>query len=274
MLTLSLGLHIAGLFWGVMVWRMLLRLMGARVTLLEVARVWFVSGLGRYIPGKIWQFVGAAHLGGAAGLPAAVTVTSLVIHNGIFMIGALFTVVYLLPLEFGEFAGVAIGILRWIAPAALLLVHPTVISGCLGLVRRFTGREIVGWTGRWVDGLILVVLSTIAWLMIGLAFFFFVQSLTEVLASTVAPIVAIHALAFVAGNLVFFVPAGLGAKEGALAALLTLYMPAPVAALIAIATRLWTIAAELIPALLLLGGRAMGPGTASESPALPPTSRP
>ncbi len=256
MLAVSLALHIAGLVWGVMVWRILLRLMGARVGFVALARVSFLAGLGRYIPGKIWQFVGVAHLGTAAGLSAAVSVTSLVIHNGVFLIGALFTVVYLLPLEFGEASGMAIGLSRWLAPAALLLVHPSIIGSGLKLVRRITRKELADWNGRWVDGMILVFLSTIAWALIGLAFYLFLRSITPMPESALAPMVAIHALAFLAGNLVFFVPAGLGAKEGALAAMLTLYLPASVAALLAIATRVWTIAAEVIPALILLGGQS------------------
>jgi hypothetical protein len=272
LLAISLLLHILGLFWGVMVWRMLLRLMGVRVGFVALARVWFVSGLGRYIPGKIWQFVGAAHLGIASGLPAAVTVTSLAVHTGIFVIGALFTAVYFLPIELGEVSGIGVEVARWIAPAALVLVHPNVIRGALALVRRTTGRDLADWTGRWVDGFILVFLSTIAWMTIGLAFYLFLRSITPIPESAAMPAIAIHALAFVAGYLVFFVPAGLGAKEGALAAMLTLYVPAPVAALLAIAARLWTVGAEVIPALLLLLGSRSPTVDPAVSPAPPSSS--
>src|SRR5688500_183488 len=55
-LALAVALNIAGLAWGVAVWRRVLRRMHARVGYLQLARVWFISGLGRYIPGKIWQF--------------------------------------------------------------------------------------------------------------------------------------------------------------------------------------------------------------------------
>ena len=66
-------------------------------------------------------------------------------------------------------------------------------------------------------------------------------------------------MAFVAGYLVFIAPAGLGAKEGVLAALLTVHLPISSAALIAVAARLWTVVAEVFPALALLGRGVRSP---------------
>ncbi len=259
LLAISLAFHVAGLAWGVAVWRLLLARIGARVGFLDLARVWFISGLGRYIPGKVWQFVGAAHLGAGAGLPAAVTVTSLAVHTGIFVIAATVTGVYLLPATLGDPAWVAVRVARWVAPLLLLLVHPAVIRTALALVRRFTRRDLGEWNGRWIDGIGLVVLATGSWVLTGVGFYLFLESITPLEGATVREIIAINALAFVAGYVVFIAPAGLGAKEGALAAMLSLYMPAPVAALVAIATRLWAIAAEVIPALVLLLVPATGP---------------
>jgi len=268
LLAASLLLHVAGLFWGVAVWQMLLRRLGSPVGLIDLARIWFVSGLGRYIPGKVWHFVGAAHLGNAVGLSLVVTVTSLAVHTGVFAVAALLTAVYLLPSQTGQTVGFALEVSRWFAPAALLLVHPAAIRNAIALARRLSKREMGDWTGRWIDGIVLVGLASIAWLITGLAFYLFVESLTPIGLEAATALIAANSLAFVAGYLVFFVPAGLGAKEGALTALLTLYLPAPVAALLAIAARLWTIAAEVLPALALLrwGGSPAAtsdPGTAT-----------
>src|SRR5690606_37610673 len=99
LLLLSLAVHIAGLLWGVAVWRMLLARVGVGVSFRALARIWFLSSLGRYVPGKIWQFVGAAHIGAVARIPPAVTVTSLAVHTGFFLIGAVITAALLLPAD-------------------------------------------------------------------------------------------------------------------------------------------------------------------------------
>lgn len=51
-----------------------------------------------------------------------------------------------------------------------------------------------------------------------------------------------------AGLVVIFVPYGLGVKEGLLTLLLQPFLPAESAVLISLASRLWTIACELLAA--------------------------
>jgi glycosyltransferase 2 family protein len=267
LLLASLLLHVAALAWGVRVWQLLLRRMEVRVGFLDLARVWFVSGLGRYIPGKIWQFVGAAHLGSSAGIPAAVAVASLAAHTGFFLIGALVTAIWLLPDMVGALVGIPLAPLRWMAPLLLILVHPLAIRAGLSLFRRTTRKPLADWSGRWLDGVWLTLLAVVGWVATGAALFLFLLSLTPLPSSALPAIVGIHAVAFVFGYAVFVAPAGLGAREGALAALLSLFVATPVAALLAVAARLWTIAAEVAPALALLRLPAGG------AP-LPPAARP
>jgi len=264
LLLLSLAVHIAGLAWGVAVWQILLRLMGYRVSLGGLMRVWFVSGLGRYIPGKIWQFVGAAHLGNALGIPAGVTVTALAVHAGFFLLAAGLTSIYLLPAASPVVGGVLTS-LRWGAPLLLFLLHPAVIGGALRLFRRLSGRASEVWTASWRNSFGLLLLACIGWALTGVALYLFLLSLTPLPGSALPAVVAINALSFVLGYAVFVAPAGLGAREVSLAALLALFVPAPVAALLAVAARLWTVAAEVIPALFLMArGRPDDPiGSAS-----------
>ncbi|MEX2571424.1 MAG: lysylphosphatidylglycerol synthase domain-containing protein [Gemmatimonadota bacterium] len=250
LLAASIALNIFALGWGVRVWQFVLRTMSSAVRYRSLARVWFLSGLGRYIPGKIWQFVGAAQLGGTAGLTATVTVASLAVHTGFFLIGAVLVAIYLVPSPVGETSGMALEVVRWIGPVILLAVHPTIINGALRLVHRATGQS-AAWTGRWLDGAKLVLFSSAGWVVSGGAFYLFVRSLTPLPPGALPGIVGINALAFVVGYAVFIAPAGLGAKEGALTALLAFYLPLPVAVVVAIAARLWMVVAEIIPALIL-----------------------
>lgn len=273
LLVLSLLLNIASLAWGVRVWQVVLRSLATPTAYLPLARVWFVSGLGRYIPGKIWQFVGAAHLGGQMGMPAAVVVTSLAVHTGFFLLGALLIAIHFVPDGIGDLGGVAIDVIRWSSPLLLLLCHPTVVGAGLRLVRRFTPGGI-RWAGSWFAGIGIVLLSAVGWVLSGVAFYLFVRSLTPLPSDALVGLTGINALAFAAGYLVFIAPAGLGAKETALTALLTFYVPAPVAALLAVSARLWTIAAEVLPALVLLRLARRTSADPGGNPAADPARRP
>ena len=273
LLALSVALNIAGLAWGVFVWRAVLRRMGSEVAYLNVARVWFLSGLGRYIPGKIWQFVGAAHLGGGIGIPASTTVTALAVHTGFFILGAVFLAAYLVPASLVVIAGPGIAALRWLAPLLLLLAHPAVIRFAARAVGRVSrGAAGLEWRAGWLDGILLTLYSAVGWLLSGIGFHLFVSALTPLPAGAIAGMIGINALSFVAGYLVLIAPAGLGAKEIALAALLTAYVPAPVAALLAAATRLWSVVGEVLPALLLALTHRRRRGQSGTTDA-PPASR-
>ena len=74
-LALSVLAFAAVLVASVGIWKRTLRGFGATVPFPVLARIWFLSNLSRYIPGKIWQFVGVAELSRAVGLPALTSLT-------------------------------------------------------------------------------------------------------------------------------------------------------------------------------------------------------
>jgi len=254
LLALSVLLLVAVLLWGVAVWRILLRHFGAEVPFRALARAWFLSNLSKYIPGVVWQFVSLAQLGPSVGLSPAATVTTLLVLMGFQLLSAGAVGVWLLPASLaGEFAPM-LPTLRWASPLVLALVHPAVIKGGLGVVERVARRSVLPWRGSWLDGVGLLLLSGVTWGLYGAVFYLFLASFVALPASAIAAATSMNALAFIVGYVAFFAPGGLGFKEGALALLLGGLVPPAVAASLAIASRLWTIAGELIPALFLLRG--------------------
>jgi glycosyltransferase 2 family protein len=245
----------AVLAWGVVVWKLVLdRFEHPPVPLSALLEIWFLSNLARYVPGKIWQFVGAAELARIAGLSRVVVLTSMVVHVGFSLLAAaVLSVLVLGPMGAPE--GVSTLALGAVAGSSLLLVHPAVLNAALGLVARVFRRPVVRWAGRWRDGLLLLVLSVLSWILYGGAFALFVHSVIRIGPSAVLPLAGVNALSFLVGYLVFLAPAGLGAREGVMAVLLRPFAPAAVAAVVAVLSRLWTVAAELLGAAIVLGLR-------------------
>lgn len=251
LLLLSVALLSLVLFWGVVVWRMVIRGFGMEVPLRALARAWFLANLSRYIPGVVWQFVSLAQLGPSVGLTPAATITTLLAHVGFSLLAAGALGAWLLPTSFaGEFAPLLLA-LRWMSPLALVLVHPAVIRLALRATARATRRPGLEWRGRWRDGLGLLVVSALSWALYGIAFHLFLGSFVPLPLSALPAVMATNALAFIVGYLVVIAPGGLGFKEGAIALLLAGLVPPAVAASLAIASRLWTIAAEVAPAAFL-----------------------
>ena len=88
-------------------------------------------------------------------------------------------------------------------------------------------------------------------MLYGVAFHLFLASFVALPLSALPAVTAMNALAFIAGYVVFFAPGGLGFKEAALTLLLSGFVPAGVAASLSVASRLWSILGEVLPAALL-----------------------
>ena len=264
LLAVSVAALSVVLLWGVAVWQLLLRRFGARVSFRALARTWFLANLSRYIPGVVWQFVSLAQLGPSAGLSPMATLTTLLVQMGFLLLSAGLVSIYMFPVHLAGHFAEALRVLRWIAPLVIVLVHPRVIRFALNLFGRVARRPVLEWGGSWPEGIGILALSATSWVFYGGVFYLFLAAFVPIPIAALPMIIAVNAIAFIAGYLAFFAPGGLGFKEGAMAILLSTLMPGAVAASLAIAARLWTIAAEVIPAAFLL--RQQAPVASSEEP--------
>lgn len=269
MLAASVAAHVLVLAWGVWVWSRVLRhFEHPPVRLGVLQRIWFVSNLARYVPGKVFQFVAVAQLSRAAGLSGAVLLTSMLVHTGMSLLASV--VVAAWTLTGGVFRGMDP---RWVAAAvtagAALAVHPAFLNRLLGAIPRLLGKETIRWNAGWMDGLFLLGLSVFSWAMYGVAYHLFVASLTAAPWRLLPAFTGVNALSFFAGYL-SPLPGGGGLREMAMSELLAPYLAPGVGTVLAFASRLWTIAAELIgggTALALVrGGPASTAGDAEEIP--------
>jgi len=85
----------------------------------------------------------------------------------------------------------------------------------------------------------------------GLGFALFVGAMADPAPGSIPTLMGICTAGYLAGWAAVFVPGGLGVREGVYALLLAEVLPGPVAAAIAILSRLWLTAVELLVAALL-----------------------
>lgn len=247
------------------VWVTLFRAAGGKLAYRGGIAVWLTAHLGRYIPGKVWQFTGlAVHLrrrGGsaAAAVSSSLQAQALVLVTGLAVAATLGGVVADLP------GGVAWQALALVVILALFL-RPRWIGGLTArLARRLgEGGEAGAAGGRelWRAGAEFTGL----WILHGAGFWCYLRGLASPAPTGPVEAVGIFAASYLAGFAVLVAPAGLVAREGAMAALLTALTPLPAAAAAAVAVgaRLWVTAGELLAVgaawVLARGGAAEGPG--------------
>jgi uncharacterized membrane protein YbhN (UPF0104 family) len=251
LLAASIAAHVAVLAFGVWVWSRVLRhFEHPPVRLGTLQRIWFVSNLARYVPGKVFQFVAVAQLSRGAGLSGAVLLTSILVHTGITLVSAL--VVGAWTVKGGIVPGMDRTASACIATAiAVLAVHPALLNRVLAVIPRLLKKDVIRWNAGWTGGLALLALSIINWLLYGVAYHLFIASLVDVPWRLMMPFAGVNALSFLLGY-ASPLPGGGGLREVSMAELLQPYMQHGVAAVMSLASRLWTIAAELLGGGLVL----------------------
>lgn len=237
----------------VQTWRSVLGCWDARLSFWTAARIWSVSNLGRYLPGKIWQI-------GAMGAMARDVGVSPIAASGSAILGTLVNLIAgfvvalvggraLLDRSSNGHGGLAIVVV--LLAMIALLAAPAVLPRLAPWIGRMAGRPV---TVRLPARAIVYALlgNVLAWLIYGVAFRLFMAGLLGERAGGYAEYLAAYTISYLVGYLALFAPAGIGAREGAMVAVLAYAGLAtrPEAALVALASRVWLTLLEVVPGFL------------------------
>lgn len=226
-------------------WRSVLGGWGERIGRLEAARIWTVSSLGKYVPGKVWAIAGMALMAREAGVAAWAATASAVILQ-------------LLAVGTGALAGIGGGIgvlgavrpdlvpLFWLAGVAVaagmaLVAYPPAMRSLL----QTAGLPPAGRTPG--GGVLLgaVGANLVAWVGYGLAFWLMARAVVPQVVLPPGLAIAAFAASYVAGLVALFAPGGLVVREGLLVALLEGSVGIGAAVTLALASRVLLTIAEL-----------------------------
>lgn len=242
-LALSFALTLVHLLLGALGWRMAVRHLGGALDLRRGMRVYFLSNLGRYLPGSLWYAAGRAYLGRREDVPPALVATSLALEVALILVSGALLSALALPSFLAGWGGLYL--LAAMVASGLAALHPRPMNFLLGLLARLLHRpEGVGSVAGYPVGLLAVYF--LVWAVAGAAFFLLLDSVYPVPFARLPTVAAVYAASWIVGFLTPFAPGGLGVREGALALLLGRYVPLPVATAAALLSRLWLTLGEAV----------------------------
>jgi len=253
-LALSLLVLCAVLGAMILIWRVILMRMGCDLPLGKAWRIWFISNLGKYVPGKVWQVTGMVYLCEKEGIPRRATAVSVVLAQALSTLSAagLFGLYAVLGGGRRLDAAWAYSI-GGLLIAGGVAIHPWTLERALNFVLRLLKRDPVGIPFTFGQLLCIVGLYTLSWCGYGLALYVFIASLAPVSSNLIWALIPIHAMAYTAGLLAPLMPGGLVVREGFLIAFLGYHLPTAVATSSAWLSRLWFTAAELLCLAVAVG---------------------
>ena len=227
-------------------WVMLLRRTGhySAGQVKSYLRIWWISYLYRYVPGKVLLAVERARMGSAVGIPPAAGAALTVVETLLAILAgsavSLLAVAYYTEADTPVFVGVA-----GLAIVAVF-VFPTGFRVLCGLrFIRIRYPELASVALGSGDILVSVLPYILHYLLLGVSFFLLSHNLQLFSWATLPGLCGIYALSHVVGLIALFAPAGLGVREGALAVQLSRLLPTGIAEALAIGIRIWFTLIEL-----------------------------
>jgi glycosyltransferase 2 family protein len=258
---LLLSAVVVWLMYGLLIaaWRIMLTGWGRGLDFWSAARIWTVSSLGKYLPGKVWAVAGMAVMAQRAGVGAgpatgsAVILQLLAIGTGA-AVAALTGWSSLRSAYPGAEGGLAVLLLLSLLVVAVLL-RPDSIRR---LVRIAAPEAIVSLTpppGAVAFG---IAANTIAWLGYGVALWLLARGVLPTAGLGLVPAIAVFTASYLAGFIALFAPGGIGVREGVFILMLQGPIGIGAATALAVASRLLLTVTELgaaVPFLLLPRGK-------------------
>lgn len=248
LLVVSLAAAAVGLAATALAWRTLLAGLGSPLRVLDSGQVFFLSQIGKYLPGSVWPYLAQARLGKDLGVPVASSATA----------GVTFVLLHLLT-------GLVLGVPRVLlgedldqrfvlalvtVPVLAVVLHPRVLARLTRLAGRVMRVDVapVRLPGR---ALVLAVAWLLAaWVCYGLSLAALVAPFEPLSPGRLGLLTSSYALAWSVGFLgaalvVVAAPAGLGFREIALFATLNGVVPSGAAALVVLLSRVLMTLADL-----------------------------
>ncbi len=233
-------------------WRAILADLGSSLSARTSARIFFVGQLGKYVPGSVWPLVAQMELARDHGVPrrragAAYALTMLLI-----LAAGLFAAATALPFV-AEDTVQRYGWLVLLAPLILVALHARIVnpvrSWLFRTIRREPPERPLTFRGV-ASGFGLAVG---AWVFLGLHIAVLVVDFGVGAGRAITVSTGAFALAWCAGLLIVFLPAGAGAREVALVAALAPVLDRSEAIVVALVSRLLMTLGDLVLAGIAAG---------------------
>ncbi len=228
-------------------WRQIVVAWGGKLSWPAAARIWFISNLGRYLPGKVWQIGAMGALAQEAGVSSVAAVGSALVVNLVNLLAGLLVVLVAgsrLVVGYGPALVTALVVF-----CVLVLGSPWLLPPLVRLANRVTRRNIPIPAIPPLAIIFAVAGCSLAWNLYGLAFHDLTVAIFGGAAGRPTYYTAVFTLSYLAGYIVLFAPGGLGVRETSLITLLAAagLETGAQAAVLAIASRLWLTVVEAAP---------------------------
>ena len=242
------------------IWQRILKGFGYEISLRETSYLWGMSELKRYIPGKVWAFLGRAVVFSKKNVEKKDIVKGMLIEVELFVIGCVIVSLLALPFLLRGFTSlvgwgaifiVTIGVLIYVFNQALFAGKKSLTAqvdpgGSVLHILRKNGIKILLPQFHPQENILLITISTFALFFFGLGNYFIISAIFFLDPRLVSQLIGVFVFAFLTGFLSIVTPAGFGVREGILIYSLSTILTTGAGAFAALFSRVMSIVTELL----------------------------
>jgi glycosyltransferase 2 family protein len=240
----------------VLAWRASLRWWRSTVSFLSALRIWSLSNLARFIPGAIWQFAGLAALARDEGVSPVAATAAVLLQQLVLLATGVVVAIVLVPGWVQPLAGnlppVAMGVIAVVSLVVVAILIPLAMPTVGGWISRFAKRDFVWPRPSLTAFSMYAAVLVLPWLIYAAAFWLFTRAILGPSAPSLVVAGGAFVASYVAGIIAVFAPAGIAVREAAIVAMLAPIIDARQALVVAIGSRLWMVALEILMAVVVV----------------------
>ncbi len=243
-------------------WRAVMRSVGLDATVPQAMRVFYLSQVGKYVPGSVWPVLAQAEFARDHGVSRSRAMTGSIVAMLVGVVTAALVGVGAILASVPD----ALAAYWWVIPIALALatlLAPPVLSRVVALAFRVTRRADLPVHVGAPALLASAAWSAGVWMLLGAHAWLLLREIAPGPDATFILATGAFALAWLVGFLVVIAPAGVGAREAALVLTLASVATGPQALSLALVSRFLMTAAD---AVAFGVGAAIRPGQGRSEP--------
>lgn len=242
-LAITTVLAIIYVFVTMLSWREILVDLGTDISVRDASKLFFISQLGKYVPGGVWNYLAVVEMGAQREIPRRRSLSAMVVSVLVSIVSA-----GLLAVPGLAFTGhVPLSQSAWLfalLPVVIVFLIPPVLNRVIAFALRLARRPPLEHPLSGAGILKSTLYALLGWLISGTVVWLIAVQL-GMPASVPSFLLAAggYSLSWAIGFIVFFMPAGLGVREVVLAAMLAGFLgPGELIVVVLLARVLSTIA--------------------------------
>ncbi|MBN1149801.1 hypothetical protein JXA84_01110 [candidate division WOR-3 bacterium] len=241
---------------GVFFWTKIIKLLGASIVLKKALKIWFISSLGRYLPGKAWHLLGMMFLLSKEGIPVEVAITSSFFVQVYSLIpGIIISAFSIMPFLGESRLILSIPLISFGILIVLFISHPRIIGKLIQFLAKKRGKSIIAPGISPINSFLILLSYLIYWVLRGFGFFLFIKSFYFDIGVRSLPLaVSVFSSSYIIGLLFLLSPGGVGIRESVMLKMTNslLKIPTGIASGLTIFNRIWLTFIEFICLLMAL----------------------